>query len=160
MELLVYILCSILLFQDFKFRKVNLYVMIFLFFLNLFLGYSLIHNDIFILTGINVLLVLFLLLSLFIYYSIKNKKIYNITDQELGKGDIIMLLVLTPSFLSFNLMMFIILSIIVSILFALVVNIKSIPFAGIIALIYMAYTLLKQLNIIESFTPIKIENWI
>jgi hypothetical protein len=152
--------CGTLLYQDFKSRKVNLYAMIILFFVNLYVGFSILEMKVFSLTLMNILLVIFLLLSLFIYYSIKNKKAYNITDKELGKGDVIMLLVLTPSFLSFNMMVFIISSITISILIALIFRLKIIPFAGIIALTFMTTTFLRQLNYIGSYTPFKFENWI
>lgn len=160
MNYLIYILCGFLFFQDLKFRKVNLYIMVILFLANLFIGYKKLMMNVFSLTFMNIVLIIFLILSLYAYYSLKKKKLYNIADKELGKGDIFMLLTITPSFLSFNFLIFIITSITISILIALFMKIKIIPFAGLIALTFIGTTLLRQLEYFKSYSQFNIEHWI
>lgn len=151
MEFIVYIVCAVLIYQDFSSRTVSLFGLIALFGANWYLGYSYLDTAIFQLMGINSLVLIILMLSLIGYYSLKNKKVHNILDQEFGKGDALMLVTLIPLFLTINMLMFIIASILLSITIGLIGKMKTIPFAGIIAFSLIIYTLFTQLDWVNGY---------
>lgn len=151
MIVIVYILCILLSFQDFKHRLVNLYLLIALFGLNLIVGYQKVDVEIIEITLTNLAMLVFLLTTLFIYYSLKNRKLHDITDKEFGKGDMVMLAVFSPSFSSSNYLMIVIISAILGIIFFVISKSNTIPFAGIVAAVFIVLETLNQLSITNNY---------
>lgn len=88
---------------------------------------------------INSFVIILQLAFLFIYFSIKKKKIYNIVDTQLGLGDVFFLFSLTPFFSVYNFILFFTISLLTIISFYLIAlnkkNISmNIPLAGILSL--------------------------
>ena len=154
MIFLAYISCLAIIYQDFKERTVNVFALIALFVANISIGFDSLRFSVFKLMGYNSAVILLLLLSLVMYYSVKRKKIHKVVDQEFGMGDILMLITLIPVFLTTNLLIFLILSILLSIITALFIKMKTIPFAGILAFTYLLFTLFSQLNWANGYKPI------
>ena len=159
MEFISYIVCMVIVYQDFKDRTVHLFALIGLFLVNTISGYALLEEGVFSLIGTNLLILIVLIGSLFLYYSAKHKKAHNILDKEFGKGDVLMLIALTPLFLSLSLLFFIIGISFLGITIGILFKIKTIPFAGILAAGTLIYTLLIQLKVVENYKPIQFFNW-
>lgn len=86
------------------------------------------------LINLGLILLNFLLLTL--YFSIKNKKIISIINQQFGLGDLLFLFVLAAVFSPFDFVLFLIISSFASLIFVLTVKAfknktVSVPFAGI-----------------------------
>jgi hypothetical protein len=137
------LLCLILLiYQDFRDRKISFFSIPLLFFL--FLIYSsffIERQELALFFAVNFSFVLLQILLLIIYLSIKKNKLINITKEHLGLGDILFFFVLTIAFSPVNLMLFFVLSLLLTVLFSMAFNLKkantfhtTIPLAGYMSL--------------------------
>lgn len=150
LEIIVCILFLILVYQDFKNREVNVYVLSGIFLCNGFITYREIGFQVFVLFSINILIVTFLIVGLMVYSRIKNKTYTKMLDNEFGRGDLATLVAITPLFLPLNLLIVIIFSVVLSILVSLPLNIKKIPFAGFVSITLIFYLILNKFNQVDG----------
>jgi hypothetical protein len=100
-------------------------------------------KDYFLIFLLNLSIVLVMFSGVVLYYFIKNKKLINIIDTNIGIGDLLFLVVLCGAFSLFNFIIFMLLSLIATICAYLTVNVfrkqksKQIPLAGILSLFYV-----------------------
>lgn len=85
------------------------------------------------------------IVGLFVYYSIKNKTISNPIDRQIGLGDIVFFLAITPLFNLKTFVLYFVFSLMVSLLIHIIANafieIKTIPLAGYMSLCLLGYLL-------------------
>jgi hypothetical protein len=123
--------------QDLKHRHIHVFLpvllFVFSFFIfqkNIFLGYEII--------GFNILFVLLTLVLLVTYMSAKNKAYLNPFENYFGLGDLLFYIAITPLFVTFNYILFFILSMLFSLVLQLVfsklMTVKTVPLAGFCAL--------------------------
>jgi hypothetical protein len=135
------ICCAVIVYQDFRERKVSAWLLIVLS-VALFLQTSLsssvgtaLEN-----TLVNTLFVLFLLVTLTAYFSLRARRFVNIVDTYLGLGDILLLLGISSCFPLFNFVLYFTLSLLLTlggILILKLLRISSkaeIPLAGALAI--------------------------
>lgn len=109
------------------------------------------HHSLFVNFG----LVLILLVLTSLFYSIKNKKFTFIIDKLIGTADILMFLIVCLVFSSFNLIVFLLISFLISIIYQLISipfsrNYKQIPLAGVIgALLMICFILQDAFNLFK-----------
>ena len=131
-------------FQDLKFRRIHvvLPVLIFIFSVVLFKRKSEINSTVYI---INMLFFLLIIVILVVYMSLKNKKFINPFTNYFGLGDFLFFLAVTPLFLTYNFIIFFILtmvfSIVLQMLFQKRMKEKTIPLAGFSALLLVLLVL-------------------
>jgi len=121
--ILVLIILSIIVYQDFKYKAVSWFLFPVLFVPPLYLGFVQVGWErlwMYFVTNFGFLLIQFLLLI--IYLSIKNKKITILTKGYLGLGDILFLIVLCLFFSSVNYILFYLFSLIAILIAYLLYN--------------------------------------
>src|SRR5687767_2383089 len=111
-----------LFYQDWKYRAVYWYVFPVLFcLLSVHSLQGLTFNQLIIHSAYNLGFLLIQLVLLSLYFSVKHKRLVNITHEFLGWGDVLFLLCITCAFSPFNYLLFYVSSLIISALFALTV---------------------------------------
>lgn len=131
---------SAIIFEDFKFRAIHWYWIVFLFILT---AYFFPFNKGVILA--NATYIVFQVLVLSIYYSIKNKQWTNIINTYLGIGDVLFLIPLCLIFSLPNFMVFLIISFTVSLLIHSLTNLvrrektQTIPLAGYMSIVLIIF---------------------
>lgn len=139
-------------FQDFKYRMISWWLIPVLLFLFILKGSSVltvreqIHYALF-----NLTFIVFQLLGLTLYYSLKNKKLYNIIDTQLGLGDILFFPILCVAFAPVNFIIFYLGSLVITLLIFFIsrfsMQTKEIPLAGSVAMILMISLLADNLQL-------------
>jgi hypothetical protein len=123
--------------QDLKHRHIHVLLPILLFIISYiifkkkqFLGYEVV--------AYNILFVLLTLVLLVTYMSIKNKSYLNPFENYFGLGDLLFYIAITPLFVTYNYILFFILSMLFSVVLQLVfsksMKVKTVPLAGFSAL--------------------------
>lgn len=125
--------------QDWKSRKISvLLVVLLLICTSMCVGLNTSVQQALRYLAINTALLVVQLLLLTAYYSLKNKKLHNIVDDEFGLGDILFLVALTPLFSVFNWMMFLIFgtlfSVVIMLLLPISVSKNEVPFVSLIGI--------------------------
>jgi hypothetical protein len=141
LESILTLFLLILIFQDFKTREISIWVLVGIFACNavIFL-ISPNLKELFHSFYVNVLFLIFLLLTLTLYFSIKERKLVFIADNYLGWGDIIFIFTITLCFSTVNLILYLVCSFLFTMLFYLIFKIinpslkKEIPLAGFLAI--------------------------
>jgi hypothetical protein len=138
-DLLIISVLLVVVFQDFRHREISwsLIPLIFAGFtfkgLLLISGKELLSYFIF-----NVFFILLQFTCLMLFYSLKNKKLYNIINTHIGLGDILLFVSLTVAFSRVNFILFYLSSMLITAIFFLIRNgyrqSKDIPLAGCVAL--------------------------
>lgn len=159
MLILTIVCCILLAYQDFKSREVNILVLICLFVGSLAITFDRIGFEVYTLTAINMLLIFILFTCLFIYFSLKKMKITNILDTKIGKGDLVILLAITPLFIPENLMTFIVFSVLIALVISIPLKIKKIPLAGFISVGLLSFFILEKINFINGLLPFYSISW-
>jgi hypothetical protein len=139
-SLLSIILLALIAIQDFKDRSIYAWIppLLFIaFFIRSFLvqGLDLTLS----MTFINSAIIILQLAFLYFYFSIKNRKLYNIVDTQIGLGDIFFFFSIAPLFSVYNFLWFFTISLFfILITYLIILNKKSrydkIPLAGILSL--------------------------
>ncbi|HET6243898.1 MAG: hypothetical protein H0V01_04430 [Bacteroidetes bacterium] len=151
-------LLSIIAFQDFKYKAVSWMVFPALFLL--FVLAALEQNTIGFIAEhflLNMVFVLFQLLMVTVYFSIKSRKIINIERNYLGSGDILFFIVLAVSFSFLNFVFVYILSLIAVVAAYLFYRLfkkntaEQIPLAGGMAVLLAFFYVLKIINMPFNF---------
>ncbi|MCF6133366.1 hypothetical protein [Flavobacterium wongokense] len=139
------LLCLIVvLFQDLKFRRIHIILpaLIFVFSVVLFNRNPGINYTIYV---ANMIFFLLIITILTLYMSLKNKKFLNPFANYFGLGDLLFFIGITPLFLTYNFILFFILSMIFSIglqlAFQKKMKEKTIPLAGFSALLLLLFML-------------------
>lgn len=113
--------------------------------------------------SINLIFILILLLTLTLYYSLKNKKLVLIVDTQLGKGDIIFLLISACLLPVKSFFFFFFISTVSALLVELLIQYvkkeksRQVPFIsymGCILSFFILVTILKPLGTAFSFNPL------
>ncbi|PZO26773.1 MAG: hypothetical protein DCF13_13195 [Flavobacteriaceae bacterium] len=127
--------------QDLKFRRIHvlLPVLIAVFsFLLLKSSFANFYRDMI----QNIVIFLFIFLILIVYMSVKNKKIINPFQTYFGMGDFLFYIAVAPLFITFNFILYFILSMLFSIIMFLLLRKKmkeeTIPLAGFASLLLLA----------------------
>lgn len=123
-------------YMDFRFRYVQLYLFIVLFFLNMV--NAVMVNDfssVMIQSAINSGLLMLMIAVLWLYYSIKGKGMEGFINRKLGSGDIVFWLAISPLFSLINFLLFLITSLLLVLFVSMVRLLLSrktdlIPLAG------------------------------
>lgn len=152
-----FLLLSIIVYQDFKFREITalvLFILTALFLIKSVLtsGWHTVMVD----SGLNILFLVSQFALVTIYFSARKRKIYNLLDSYLGKGDIFLMLGITVLFSVLNFIVFYVAVMLISLLvfgIFLIVSRKknyTIPLAGsigiqLIILLVLQYSV-KKLN--------------
>lgn len=155
MWLLVAIPAFIIFYQDLRYREISWWTLPLLF-ISLIPKYFVNNSwSILIEQGvINSLITIIELLLIFLYFSIKNKKITNVFTIQLGIGDVLFLLIIGPFFHPMLYVWFQVSSLILILFFSLIYGVikknwnYTIPLAGILSI------LLLLLNTYNYFFPI------
>jgi hypothetical protein len=143
LELSIVVFLVFIIFQDFKSRAIYWFLCPLVFISALIYTYFEFHffylKDL--LTSTSFLVLQFLLAS--IYFSIKNRKLINITNSQIGLGDLLFLLSITPLFSISNYIIFYTASLLFSMLFYFFYLLldktnRTIPLAGLQAIILLA----------------------
>ena len=135
LEVLIILLLTVIFYEDIKYREVNLYLFIvtfILFIAKAFLCHAMVLQIIF-----NYSFIGFLLLNVFLFTKIKTGS-FKALDKTFGKGDLFLWIILAMGFSFFNYVVFLIASLIFSLLAFPFIRKKnaSIPLAGLQALFY------------------------
>jgi hypothetical protein len=152
LDFLIILFLMIVLFQDLKYRAISwiFFPIGFLLFVFKSFTYGSFSNQS-ILIGVNFGVCLLIFLFLTIYFSIKEKKVINIVDKYIGKGDLFFVLIVSVGFSTINFILFINISLFLILLFYGVFVIFSktrndkIPFAGLLSLFYGLFLILNGL---------------
>lgn len=153
--------CSGIVIEDFKNRLVHLY-----WFLLLMIGLVGLHlsksNWLNILydASLNLIFLFVLFIFLFVYFSIKEKKLINLFNQHIGIGDLLFFLVISIYFTFPYYILFFTISLVFSLLFLPIIfyfqgRSRDIPLAGLQAMVLIFWMLLDRFNGI-SFTYLNI----
>lgn len=86
-------------------------------------------------------------------------KITNILDTKIGKGDLVILLAITPLFIPENLMTFIVFSVLIALVISIPLKIKKIPLAGFISVGLLSFFILEKINFINGLLPFYSISW-
>jgi len=158
MNLIFHILLSVLLglafYQDWKFRAISwlVFPLITIVALLIFLQPGGAWSNL----GSNLTFVIVVISSLFIYVSMREKKLTNIFENHFGIGDALFFIAISPLFGSSNFILFFISGMILSGTFHLIilkrVNQKTIPLAGYLAVYVMLLQCSVGLSGIDVFT--------
>jgi len=151
MEITVLFLLAVLIFQDFKSRSVYWYIFPMIFIAGLVLNYIEYRSFFFRQLILSQLFLVIQLILVTIYFSVKNKKLVNITDSQIGLGDILFLLSITPMLTTLNYIFYYISSLFFALLFygiyALLIRTeKTIPLAGIQAIFLSGLLILLKVS--------------
>lgn len=124
-------------YQDIKYRAVYWVLFPILLILQFFIAVTYYSLQLVLVNGMyNLIFIAIQFLLITVYFSLKNKKLINITTNYLGWGDIIFLLVISFSFSPLNYLLFYITSLCLILIISLMVSFKSknqpfqIPLAG------------------------------
>ena len=120
-------------YQDFKQRAISWYWPVVLFGVSAFSGWNLYGAEMLKHLVFNLVFLLILFSTVTIYFSVKAKKITNIFDVFIGWGDVVFLLALVPFFHPLDFVLFYTVSTILSLLIAITLEGKEIPYAGILS---------------------------
>ncbi len=120
-------------YQDFKQRAISWYWPVLLFVVSAFSGWNLYGTEMFKNIAFNLAFLVILFSTVTIYFSIKAKKLTNIFDVFIGWGDVVFLLALVPFFHPLDFVLFYTFSTILSLIIALTLKGKEIPYAGILS---------------------------
>lgn len=127
-------------FQDLKYRKIHVILPILLFLLSLKSFYSKQGLN-YIVYITNILFFLMIILILVIYMSVKNKQFLNPFTHYFGLGDLLFFIAISPLFVTYNYILFFIISMLFSIvlqsIFKKVLKDKTVPLAGFSALLLL-----------------------
>lgn len=131
--LLVLILLVAIVIQDLKFRKIHVFLPVLLFAFSLSISSETIGFNLKIIMT-NLVLLTFIIGFLVLYMSLKNRQFLNPFANYFGLGDFLFYIAIIPLFLTFNYLLFFILSMFFSILVQLIfrktIAEKSVPLAG------------------------------
>lgn len=128
-------------YEDLRFREISVWNLLVIIFFAI--SYSLLQSsftEVCIYSGINLFILLVQLVGVTLYYSIKHKRLVKITNDFIGYGDILFLLVPAVLFGSFLFTTFIIINLALIILLYLILHLfkrrfnTHIPFAGIVSM--------------------------
>lgn len=126
-------LLLIIAFQDMKSRT----ILWFLPFLVLTCGiYATVTNGMWIYAIVNMIILCIQLILIWFYFSIKEKKITKLIDKKIGLGDILFFIGISPLFSTMNFVLFMIISLFLSVIIMIIANKsgitknKLIPLAG------------------------------
>lgn len=167
-DVFLVILFSIIIYQDFRYRGISWYLIPLIFVALIIKGLQVIDwkeqlNYFFMNAGI----VLLQIGGASLYFSIRNKQFINIINQQLGLGDVLILLVLCLSFSPPNFVLFLTIALLTTLLITVsrIVAIGSkyihIPLAGYLAsyfnILLIIQMILKEFSLYNNHY---IENWI
>lgn len=153
---MLWIICLSLLpiiYQDFKAREIYIGFLLCFIFSSMIWAWktNLGFDD----WGMNLGFLVFIMISLSLYFSIKNRAWINIVDHSLGLGDIVFFLGLCFLFPFVNMVAFFTFSLIFSITFMLIWTLfrkevkNNIPLAGLMGIFLLGILLLHQLNYLD-----------
>lgn len=146
------VLC-IVTWQDFKYRTIHWVLVVILIAALIsremientwyYLGQNFLLNNLFL--GIQLTL-------LSVYFSLKNKKVTNILDKQIGLGDILFLLAISVSFSLLNYVVFLLLGLLFTLLaYAVLLTVrksanKQIPLAGLLSMVFVVCIVLDEIS--------------
>lgn len=137
---LLFLTLGAILYQDLRYRAIDVRIVVVVFVLCLIRNYLSTYVDIYDFL-ISVGFVAFLLISLIAYFSVKHKRFFNPVDSEIGTGDILFFLAITPLFYFKDYILFFTTSLIFSLalffIFRSRLEKRAIPLAGFISLYLM-----------------------
>ncbi|MEZ5199172.1 MAG: hypothetical protein R2764_23155 [Bacteroidales bacterium] len=166
-DLIIFILFTIITYQDFKYRAISWYLIPVIFAMLIYKGLQVTElreqaNYFFMNAGF----VLIQIGGISLFVSIRNKQFTNIINNQLGIGDVLVLLLLCLSFSPINFILFLTASLIMTLLIVIIIfrtfrsNAKHIPLAGYLAAFFnlvlisqMVFTEINMYNIhyIENY---------
>jgi hypothetical protein len=153
----IILLLVVLIYQDFTQRAVNWLLLFFLILCQFGLTYLMVGiEDLFFNIGINAMLLIFQMLLLTIYFSLRSRHLTNIINKFIGIGDILFFVFLSMAFSPFNFILFFILSLLLILIVYVVVmkgRIKQykIPLLGNMSIIYLIMLAIEQVSCFDRF---------
>lgn len=149
-DLISFILLAIMVYQDFKSREITGFILPVLFLLFFVKSIQKTNfGEVLLSVGLNSLFLLTQLILVSVYFSIRQKRFFNILDTYLGKGDVFLLLAMTPLFITINYVLFYVVSLLISlVVFGIYLSLfrrkkYHIPLAGCIGIQLMICLLLQ-----------------
>lgn len=146
----VILLLIIIVFQDLKFRKIHVALPLLIFGLSLFISKEKFDLPIKIIIT-NLVFFIIVIGFLVLYMSLKNRKFLNPFTNYFGLGDFLFYMSIAPLFVTFNYILFFILSMVFSIIMQLslrkMMDEKSVPLAGFSSL-FLLLILIKDMALI------------
>jgi hypothetical protein len=144
------LLLLIIIYQDFKNRTIWWGLIPLLTVVIAIIGFHTINHYLWRIWLVNGLFFSLQLLVLTIYFSVKNKQLINITNKQLGLGDILFFIPLSGFFSLSKLIPFLIIILLGSIIAVLILpkHRQNIPLAGVIAVGLIVVLILEWLNMI------------
>ncbi len=138
-------------FQDFRYRGLSWWIFPFVTLLTILYSIRFVLFKVLLVNSlVNMVVVAFLLIMVFVYFSLKNKKLTNILNTYIGIGDVLFLLVTTTLFSPVTFLIYINAGFLLSLILFLLGKVSgiqkktTIPLAGSLAL-FIAFGLLTQL---------------
>lgn len=167
LDILISFTLILIIYQDFKERSV--YTVIFLVALVLVITKAVVIiniSEFLLYFGSNILILLIILSFVTLYFSLKKKKIVNITKNEMAWGDILFYIILCACFSTVNFIIFYILSLFITLLIILLISLtgndmrKSIPLAGILSAIFLLINTFSVFFNFNLYTDLNIMNYL
>lgn len=150
LDLTLFILLFLTAYQDFKYRAISVWILPILFIICLALSFSKYQFSYSIINSlINVLFFLCQLLVVTIYFSLKEKRVYNIINTQIGVGDIFFILALSITLPTIEFIIFLSLSYLIILIIYLIANKlklirdNHIPLAGGLSISFAIFWLFK-----------------
>ena len=153
-NILLFIVLGIIVFQDMKFRAISWILIPALFIILIAKEFAFAHaNDLIFNTLFNFSFVIIQFVLLTIYMSLKNRRLTNIINSYLGIGDLLFFLAITVAFSPLNFLLFFVISMTITLLFFIAYKIikknasPELPLAGGMAAVMLV------LNVIAIVEP-------
>jgi hypothetical protein len=155
--ILLGIVLLIIVYQDFNYRTLSAYIVLIALALSAF--YSVWMNgwkQTFTFVGINLLFIVFQMIGVFIYFSLKNKSYINIVNKYIGVGDILFFVVVSFSFSPVNFILFNLAAYILILLVFGILNVafrysKTVPLAGCLSVLLAIIVALHKIIHFEPY---------
>ncbi len=139
-------------YQDFKFKAVVWYFFPLIFILTFYKGIVDVGiKELFKYFFINLGIIIFQMLALSIYFSVKTRAIINIINKHIGLGDLLFFIVLCTAFSPINFVIFILLNLVlITLTYGIIMIFKSlqnikIPLAGFMSLMFACLIILESI---------------
>lgn len=148
----ILVILGLVAYQDFKHREVLLWLFVLFMAESIaFVYFNFPGSFPFVSTLVNVAIVIFQIVTITVFYSLRNKKFTSIINSKIGMGDLVFLVNLCVWFSPFNFTCFIVVSMIAGILLYLILKKDNIPLAGVMSLMMAAVLVVKLLTDIDTY---------
>jgi hypothetical protein len=150
------VIASLLLFlalQDFLYKQISWILIPILFILLVVKSYLSIGMELMPLIFKNLIFIIIQTLALYVFYFLKNKKFVNVVNSQIGLGDILFFIAITPAFSLYNFVLFYAISILITLIVAILLlsvdatQFSRVPLAGYFSLLLIPSLFFQYFNV-------------